>query len=202
MQKLEKKLLGINPYKVPDEIIDAINEDKLVVFLGAGISTLYGLPKWSELADGLADWCEGKFGLNDFHDSLEKMDNREKISAVYGICELNGEESLFFEQMKERLGRNISYSKIQNIKNFLFYTNTILTTNADKGIEDLYFDDQNQNEHCRSLYWHPKEFKNIDFDRPSLVYLHGSIRDNDSLVFTIPQYAERYSDKDYTTFLN
>ena len=40
---------------MPDEIINAIDNNKLLLFVGAGVSKLFGYPLWSELGRKLAD---------------------------------------------------------------------------------------------------------------------------------------------------
>ena len=37
--------------KIPREIADAIDRRDLVIFVGAGVSTLYGLPNWMDFAN-------------------------------------------------------------------------------------------------------------------------------------------------------
>ena len=44
--------------KIRQEIIDAINQNKLVLFIGAGVSALTGLPLWNSLAKEFIDICE------------------------------------------------------------------------------------------------------------------------------------------------
>ena len=38
---------------IPQELTDAINEDKLVVFVGAGLSINHGLPSWKKIIENL-----------------------------------------------------------------------------------------------------------------------------------------------------
>src|SRR6266566_2362133 len=42
---------------VPQDLISALSERKLVLFLGAGISVGAGLPNWQQLLSLAFDWC-------------------------------------------------------------------------------------------------------------------------------------------------
>lgn len=71
-----------------ENIKNAVNEGKLIVFIGAGISRLCGLPSWDEAANDLLDYCEKqpkcKFQNYDKQRILANIkDAREKITIGY-----------------------------------------------------------------------------------------------------------------------
>ena len=39
------------------QIIKAVNERKLIIFVGAGVSRLCGLPSWDQAANDLLEYC-------------------------------------------------------------------------------------------------------------------------------------------------
>jgi len=43
--------------KVPKEIVDAVNNQTLAVFIGAGVSRLIGCMGWDQLATNLVNRC-------------------------------------------------------------------------------------------------------------------------------------------------
>jgi len=51
------KVINNQGPKLPERIIDAINENKLIVFFGAGISCLLGCPSWDDLSKKLIEKC-------------------------------------------------------------------------------------------------------------------------------------------------
>ncbi|MCX7727460.1 MAG: hypothetical protein N2053_11510 [Chitinispirillaceae bacterium] len=43
--------------KIPQKIIEAVDNDKLAVFIGAGVSRLIGCKGWDQLAQNLVEKC-------------------------------------------------------------------------------------------------------------------------------------------------
>jgi len=46
--------------EVPPEIFEAVNNDKLAIFIGAGVSRLVGCIGWDQLAKELIDRCSNE----------------------------------------------------------------------------------------------------------------------------------------------
>ncbi len=66
-----------SPFKpipdIPEEIINAIDSKKLLIFIGAGVSKLYGYPLWRELGENIA-----KIAVN------EKVMSRSEKEVLLG----------------------------------------------------------------------------------------------------------------------
>ena len=168
---VEKILLGIDPNVVPPAIIEAINHNDLVVFLGAGISKLYGLPLWRDLVDEVIENIKQRISVDDSQSlSLSKGNNRERLSLAWSIAKNKGQENVFFECLKDQLSKELDSSKIKNVLKFLQNTDTILTTNADTGVDQLCFKNEE-----KLIYYLPNRFSDIDFKSPVIVHIHGSI---------------------------
>ena len=85
---------------VPPKIIEAINDRKLAVFIGAGVSRLVGCIGWDELARNLVNCCYG-FKLIDLgeRESLcESKDHKKTITICYNLLNTKGHEKLFLSK--------------------------------------------------------------------------------------------------------
>lgn len=186
---------------VPQEIINAINNDNLAVFVGAGVSAIAGLPLWSQLAKDLICECFSK-GLYSYKDKeliLERIqDNKQLITIAFGKLKEAGLESAFYKILKKHL--KLNKSKIRNAGNRIFSwlrdTNSlVLTTNADELLHE-YFEPSLIYENI------PNSEEEMPLERGRLVHLHGVISNKNTLVFTTKQYLERYQERHFREYLN
>lgn len=179
--------------KIPNEIIDAIDDHRLIIFTGAGLSALFGYPLWRKFALDLVNECCSKNILS--LSEKEYLDNSsltsmQIITIAYNrlLKKLGKEEAnkiflscLKFEESEEK--DNI----IKKISRFLSHYNCpIITTNADLSLDKtLYF---NCYDNVENFFEWDKETK-----LKRIIHLHGSIEKFESLIFTSEQYAEAYS---------
>lgn len=180
-------------------IIDAINHDKLILFVGSGVSKLCGLPLWKELANSLLKQCAKdpkcvSFSFKDLDETLRCIDDeRELISIAKNILkEAYGADDEFYRLFnKELTPSNENHAFNQDIQHLLFdFANTIITTNADQILDEGL---NPENVICRIE----------DFDRYQLgevhkvIHIHGSLNEPESLVFTTSDYLKRYSNNKF-----
>lgn len=190
----KKAKLNIIP-DMPPAIIDAIQENRLVLFVGAGVSALLGLPLWDKLSNDLVSLCreqglmsrsEEETLLHSNYSSVQKLsiavyllDDNAKVTGKDGKDWII--ENLRSPADKELIKRadKISYLLSK-------YKSAILTTNADIVLDNASFiKDRSINktlEECPDGYLNPNSFTHI----------HGSILDKNTLVFTSADYAEKY----------
>lgn len=191
----EKRTIKSIP-KISKEIIDAFNEQKLVLFIGAGVSALTGLPLWGELANLLAKTCieRGCISYKDSEIIFSKInDSKQKISVVFELFKKHGLESEFYETLSDLLTIDEPKDDAKAIFDFCQWTNaTVLTTNADL-LLDKYFEDS-------LIFSDVKDFV-FNENTAALFKIHGSVDNPNSLVFTAEQYLHRYSDKKFCDFL-
>lgn len=181
-------------------IIDAINHDNLILFVGSGISKLYGLPLWKELAYSLLKKCAedpkcSSFSFEDLDDILKCIDDeRELISIAKNIFkEAYGSDDEFYRLFNNELTlSNEKYdSSNLEIQRILFdFAETIITTNADRILDE-------------GLNSENVIYKIEDFDRYKIdgvhkvIHIHGSLNDFETLVFTTSDYLNRYSNEKF-----
>lgn len=188
---------GISPIpSVPQSIKDAINRDNLAVFIGAGVSRLVGCDSWGDLARNLINRCH-KQGIINFKEkeTLSQIpDHKKTITICYHLFHNNHLAGIFYEEMSAALKEGSFDDAPQLYKDIYKLRGLFLTTNA-----DTHFD---------WLFREPNRlFRLVDFDASSvdktnLYHIHGSIRDKDSLVFTVSEYLSRYNNPGFREFLD
>ena len=174
---------------IPQEIIEAINSEKLVVFIGAGVSRLLGCKSWWDLAKKLIDKCYEKkddkgnsiINYRERELLLQTNDSKKLITIAKNILE----EEIFYQEMEKTL--EPENNKIEeNIYDLILELRGIcITTNADKILHKYYIEDK-------------RKYENLDFDienisTKNLYQIHGRIDRRESLIFTVDQYVSRYS---------
>ncbi len=188
--------------RVPKEIIKAVNDDTLAVFIGAGVSRIVGCMGWGSLAKNLINLCftlkkeEGSTCIN-FKEKINLSSNRDHkkiITICQSILELNKHEEAFFKELERSLTPCDEFLKRQNIyEEISGLRGLFITTNADQ-IFDSRFNPEN-------IIYKPDEINPEYINRNYLYRIHGSIIDRESLVFTVPQYIRRYNDPNFRKFL-
>jgi len=176
-------------------LFEAIENDELIVFYGAGVSMLGGSPSWNQLAVKIAnDICGNLFTpleisvLNGIADS----DPRKVISICCNKMINNKEESRFFEQIKKML-EPPDVSKFITIHERIFKLNAIsyITTNIDAGIERIEaFELKNKK------IFDLTDPNDIDFVsnicKGNIFYLHGSLENIERTILTTENYMNFY----------
>jgi|GEM_PF-5197300 len=180
-------------------LIQAVNEHRLVLFVGAGLSKLCGVPLWSELANALLEQCAQDERIAFRYDDLCKIKNRindprELISIaknLYSKHYSDGEEK-YRKAICDLLSIDTLSDKQKELANEVSsivwsMTRRVATTNADvlldsRPIPDYVFTNAEQAD-C----W-------LDFDKEyKILHLHGSINDPSGLVFTTVDYLQNYA---------
>ncbi len=188
-------------FHIHPDIIDGIVNKNLVLFIGAGVSKMCGLPLWGDFANSVLNKCYKKGYINS--QSLEGIkagtsDPKKILSIARSIFVGNDDYKGFSDAFNESFkGDHIFDNLTENAKaiiSFIIKTDaTVVTTNADK-ILDCFFNDE-----C--IYYKKDDYSNWPKSGKNLLKIHGSIDDADSLVFTTDQYLDRYTDPNFTMFL-
>lgn len=185
--------------EIPPEIVSAIETGRLVIFIGAGVSAIAGLPLWNTLAKGLIQSCKQFHYINEEESDLilsKISDPKKLISIAYEKFKkdsnLDEYYSIFSKKLKLKEGE--LNKDTQDIFTFCKRSNAlVLTTNA-----DLLLDDYFENE----LIYVNFSDEALASTKPGLVKIHGSLDNRDSLVFTSIEYLKRYADIDFKRFLH
>lgn len=189
-------------YNDPDfvnSIISAINEKKLVLFVGAGFSKLCGLPLWNDLANRLIDKCisdeDIKLNYADRNLITKDKDSKMLITIAYYLHQENGKIDSFNKFMYDSLSNYDNDEETKNRRNSLvqFIAQsgaTVLTTNSDDILHECFID--------QFIHYTTKDIEKFRMDsQRHLIHLHGYKAEMDSIVFTVKQYLERYANEGF-----
>jgi hypothetical protein len=173
---------------LPDEIVEAVNRDKLAVFIGAGVSRLVGCLGWDDLGRNLIERCfsEGVI-IHREKESLAGMkDSRKVLTICHDLLKEKGIENVFFEEMRKALkdGQEVT---VPNIYDDIYRLRGLfVTTNVDRHFHRKF--------NLPNIIYRIEELRADNIDRVNLYHLHGCISQPETVVFTLRSYFKRYRD--------
>ena len=179
--------------KLPDEIKKDSKRGRLAVFIGAGVSQLYGCDSWKELSHRLVKKCFDLKVINfERQERLLADGNYKKIiSFCHNKLKNTDRKEEYIKCIKEGCKDKSKKCDIYDNIHKLGSDNIYLTTNIDnifsrkfKGAIKSEINDFKQGAESNFLY-----------------HLHGHIDKLDSLVLTVDEYIDRYQESIYTNFL-
>lgn len=188
--------------EIPLQIIEAYNQKKLVIFIGAGVSRLVGCKGWDDLARDLIERCyntqseisESLINFNIKSKLSNISDHRKIITICKKLLEKVGKVDAFFEVLEKALDVNDESGKSNLIYENLFSLQAkYVTTNADNKFSRL-FEEIN-------VIRDPRLINNRELKERELLHIHGSFLEPKTLVFDLPSYFEKYSDNMFESTL-
>lgn len=201
--------------KIPPQIKDAFLKGNLVVFIGAGISRIIGCPSWKDYAIKYLDYAMQKNCLNFYiHENLKVKYYNQPRKIITIVKKLLEEKEIEYPNITTLLKSNENKSKDLNIYNYLARLNVIfITTNWDDYLElalkriteDLKEGDQEKiNELTTKTvnsYYRREELLTKNLEVGSIMYLHGSIKDESTIIQTTYDYINHYEKKSEASIL-
>lgn len=198
-------MIDYNDKDFRNAIVKAVNDDKLIIFVGAGISRLCGLPSWDDASNHLLNYCTEICKDNFTYAHKEKIisnvkDAKEKITIGYYLLNkvdptdklwknwLKKEFSLNNKPKDEKLleKQNKMRNLIYGLSSIVFSTNVDLLLDKQIPIENRFF----SKKHLQNI----KIIQNLDLQ---IWHLHGSLDRSSEVVFTTRQYLERYTNEEF-----
>lgn len=168
-----------HPFSMPDEIIEAVKQGKLVIFAGAGISTenrnVFRCSLYEDILDDLG---------------IEKSQNISFSNLMSKFCEQPNGRSKLLQKIKNRFDYVNSFPELyRTATNFhhelstIYQANEIITTNWDD-----YFEKE-----CGAIpIVSPEDFAFWDHPGRKVFKIHGSINNYGSIVATEEDYKKCY----------
>lgn len=190
--------------ELPDEIIQAGLNGELVLFVGAGVSMLLGLPSWGNLAWNALMDLQKKGSLNFSElEQLRTLEPKKQLSIAKLIAEQSGLNLDLTTYFTGKVEGDSIYKSINDIGC------ACVTTNYDELLAPRFRDVKDDSVMDMSIM--PKEVIRISdkreflakhLDAPgTVVHLHGAISTPDTMVVTTKSYLEHYDDKNVQHFL-
>lgn len=183
----------MQPFQIPSELLTAIKDNKLIVFIGSGYSTDFKLPDWKSL---LLDIAKAYFDSDnsneykDFETYLEK--NKDSLDFIETLERFSFKK----DQIKSRVLnqfflKRLAIDPILETKHkYLFnITKKIITTNYDNSV-DFLADDFGINK----IVWDSTlNLQGLNSDSEFYFKLHGDVEDFSSCIVFKDDYEKLYS---------
>lgn len=194
---------------LPDEIIQAGLNGELVLFVGAGISMLLGLPSWSGLALQVMTSLQDKKLLNFSElEQLKNLDPKKQLSIAKLIIYENEQDLDLEKHFSGKVEGNSIYKSINDIGC------ACVTTNYDELLAPRFQEIKEDPVKPGSVntvplkspdpvrFSHKNDFLAKHLDEPgTVVHLHGAISKQETMIVTTKDYLEHYDHENVKHFL-
>ncbi len=179
----------------PEQIINAINENKFAIFFGNGLSRLIGVESFKTLVENLTTRLvtEGKIEPQlkaeiDRNNPKKAMTVCKRQYEKFDMIEIYHEEKRVYLKEDEIISQNNVYDDLYKMRGFF------LTTNVDTKF-DRFFQENNILIKLESFL---KEKQGPEF----YAKLHGSEADISTEVFTYDEYKISYDSEEFKNYLS
>lgn len=194
--------------KVPREILKSASAGRLVIFIGAGVSRIIGCPSWKNFSLNYLRYLYENKCINYYeYENLSKLDARKLLSICRKILEdkkdikppdikslLKGDESL---NEKYKIYESLcAFNSIYVTTNYDDYLDQVvqksypgISTVSKSMLQPNIGKEQNK---ANKILYEPEELLVSNLDLGTVVHLHGSIKDEKSMIMTIVDYMRHY----------
>lgn len=193
---------------IPLEVKQAANEANLVIFIGAGVSRLMGCPSWDQFADAALRQLAAQ-DLITFGDiqQLSHLPAKQRLSIA---LQVSNSESRSFDYAALIQPKRLSNSRVYEYLKGIGCA--YVTTNYDRFLDSMpgkttaggpnAEGEASGKEEPDLICW-PHQLKGLRLREPgTVIHLHGSIDEPESMIMTTPQYLIHYDDKGVQEFLD
>lgn len=189
--------------RIPEQLIIASKAGTLVPFIGAGVSVLAGAPNWNGFADATLKQFvkeQNKFSLSQV-EQLKHLSPRVKLSIARSL-EKTHQTKIDFKRILHPAPNPSLETGTRLYGHLSSLSKTFVTTNY-----DYWLDYEHPTQTLEPVEDGKKELplkrrtpihkvNEFTFDKlcpDTVIHLHGSLDDPDSMVLTTKDYTERYS---------
>ena len=188
---------------VPNEIIEKLNEERCVAFIGSGLSIGAGLPDFPSLMKKMIAWCENKNiklpSKKDLNTSIREKNFPELAETLIEYMGTSRYQEFLTETFRQADLKPTETHKLLPQIPF----SAILTTNYDKLIEGAYTaSDEGRTPPTFTHLDKPELSKALQDNRFYILKTHGDIDRVDSIILGKKQYRELlHNNNAYKIFL-
>lgn len=190
---------------LPDEVVKAGLGGTLILFVGAGISMMVGLPSWGGMAwQALLDIKDqGVINFSDL-DQLRNLDAKKQLSIAKLIAEENEITLDLTKKLRESSEASTVYKILNEIGCACVTTNydLLLSPRFNEFKKDMVKSASVTPKECIRVQTKSKLFAKHLSDPGTVVHLHGSIQEPSSMVVTTKEYLQHYDDENVQHFLS
>ena len=184
---------------LPEEIRQAALDGNLILFVGAGISRLLGMPSWAGMARKQLEYLRDNGALNYSEiEQLSALDPKKQLSIATQIAEDNDIRLKLTSGLTGFSESNNIYKSINDIGC------VCVTTNYDQLLSPRYNPVRNGSTApvtVNRIYEKHNLFTN-HLDTPgTVIHLHGAVADQNTMIVTTREYLEHYDDPVVQEFL-
>lgn len=190
---------------IPTVIREAALTGRLVPFVGAGASRLAGCPGWTGFADqALNQLIEaGKLTPSGL-DQVNGLSPRVKLSIAKSIA-ADAKTTIDYDRILHSTSRTENAEGRRLYKNIFALGNVFVTTNYDRWLDDRIAEPTvavipvasphipTASTRMNSIYKVSELLPDALTQSNTVIHLHGSVEDPDSMVLTTRDYVERYA---------
>ncbi|HAU8291631.1 SIR2 family protein [Vibrio vulnificus] len=174
-------------FEVPQELNEAVKNNKLVIFVGAGLSVNCGLPNWKDIVLELLEY--NKESICKASAYIDALDSGI-LEPLEVLDKVKNEKKRIFNFFEDKLSQKKSSELHKKIG---LISSRFVTTNFDRLIEENV---------DVSVVTQSSDYNLSKIDSKSnfVLKIHGDIQQVDNCIIFSEQYKELYSSERFSTF--
>ena len=162
--------------------------DKLIPFVGAGLSADFGYPSWNTLLNEMAEQVNLGEEVRTHIAKSEYEEAAQLVATAVGHNYLDDTLKRVFDH--KNIKRPITHGAVQHLPQIA--KGPVLTTNFDRVIEAAFEDAHKPFAEVFHGARISQASKALQFNEPFLLKLHGDYRDSEHRILTLAQYVQEY----------